>query len=102
MKLTDFGGSAIFQMSDNKKKQKLLKETIGTAYYIAPEVLQSEYDEKCDIWSIGVILYTMLAGVPPFQGENELEIVKKVKQGIYDLNIPELENVSIEAKELIS
>lgn len=44
----------------------------------------------------------MLAGVPPFQGENELEIVKKVKAGIYDLNIPELENVSIEAKELIS
>ncbi len=54
----------------------------------------SEYDEKCDIWSIGVILYTMLAGLPPFEGENELEIVKKVKKGIYDLNIPELKLVS--------
>jgi calcium-dependent protein kinase len=61
---------------------------------VAPEVLMSEYDEKCDIWSIGVILYTMLAGLPPFEGENELEIVKKVKKGIYDLNIPELKLVS--------
>jgi calcium-dependent protein kinase len=90
-------------MADKKNhKSKKLKETVGTAYYIAPEVLQSEYDEKCDTWSIGVILYTMLSGLPPFFGENELEIVKKVRLGIYDLNIPELENVSIEAKELIS
>ena len=80
----------------------MLSETVGTAYYIAPEVLTSEYNEKADMWSIGVLLYIMLSGVPPFSGENELEIVKKVKEGIYDLNIPELENTSLEAKQLIS
>lgn len=52
-----------------------MKDTVGTAYYIAPEVLLSEYNEKCDIWSIGVCLFIMLTGKPPFDGENELEIV---------------------------
>ena len=52
---------------------------------MAPEVLEGNYDEKCDVWSIGVIMYTMLAGVPPFDGENELQIVNNVKTGIFDL-----------------
>lgn len=83
-------------------KKKKLKECVGSAYYVAPEVLTTDYDEKCDIWSIGVILYTMLAGRPPFEGKNELEIVKNVKKVKYNLGIPELHHVSPEAKNLIS
>lgn len=57
---------------------------LGTAYYIAPEVLNGNYDERCDIWSIGVILYILLSGIPPFPGVNDDEIMKKVKKGQYN------------------
>lgn len=55
--------------------------TFGTAYYIAPEVVLTGYDEKCDIWSLGVILYILLSGKPPFDGKDDKEIIKKVKKG---------------------
>jgi calcium-dependent protein kinase len=71
IKLIDFGASAILSLDKNRK----LKEVVGSPYYIAPEVLLGSYDERCDIWSIGVILFTMLAGRPPFEGYNELEII---------------------------
>jgi calcium-dependent protein kinase len=59
---------------------------LGTAYYIAPEVLSGNYDEKCDVWSIGVILFILLSGQPPFGGNNDEEIMKKVEKGKYSFN----------------
>lgn len=104
IKVTDFGASATYKRKGLRKSKnhKYMKDTVGSAYYVAPEVLSQSYDEKCDIWSIGVIMFIMLSGRPPFEGKNQLEIVKKVKTGIYDVNIPELENVSDEAKDLMT
>jgi calcium-dependent protein kinase len=65
VKVIDFGTSIEF--NPNEK----LRARLGTAYYIAPDVLLGEYDEKCDVWSCGVILYILLCGYPPFNGDND-------------------------------
>jgi calcium-dependent protein kinase len=51
---------------------------VGTAYYVSPEILKGDYDEKCDIWSSGVILYILLTGIPPFNGESDNDIYRKI------------------------
>jgi calcium-dependent protein kinase len=75
-----------------------MNQKYGTPYYIAPEVLKRHYDEKCDIWSCGVILYVLLCGYPPFNGANDKEIMEKVEKGEYKLYGAEWEHVSEEAK----
>lgn len=78
------------------KELKEKKETklIGTSYYIAPEIIEGEYDQRCDIWSLGVILYILVTAVPPFDGQNDREILQAVKKGVYTFDIPEMKHVS--------
>ena len=73
----------------------------GTAYYIAPEVLGGTYTEKCDLWSIGVMLYVMLSGKPPFNGRNDREILQKVQKGAYQLEDAQWLERSEEVRHLI-
>jgi calcium-dependent protein kinase len=75
---------------------------LGTPYYIAPEVLNKKYNEKCDIWSCGVIMYIILSGMPPFNGQNDQEIMKKVRIGKFSFSDPCWSNISDKAKDLIT
>ena len=54
---------------------------VGTPYYISPDVLSGSYDKSCDLWSAGCILYIMLCGYPPFNGDSDAEIIKNVQKG---------------------
>lgn len=96
VKLIDFGISVKFE------KDTKLKDKTGTVLYIAPEVISGSYDEKCDIWSCGVLLYMMLCGQPPFYGTTRKEVMAKIKKGKFQFKSKIWNVVSAEAKDLIS
>jgi len=100
LKLTDFGFA----------KETVLKDTLQTPcytpYYVAPEVLGPEkYDKSCDIWSLGVIMYILICGYPPFYSHHGQPISpgmkKRIRSGQYEFPKPEWTNVSTECKNLI-
>lgn len=90
IKLIDFGTSI-------KLKGRKLSQELGTIYYIAPEVFKGNYDERCDIWSCGIILYILLCGHPPFRGNKENEIKAKIINFDLRFNDREWGKVSKEA-----
>jgi len=95
IKVCDFGTSKIFE------KGKIERKFVGSSYYIAPEVLKKKYNEKCDLWSCGVIMYILLSGSPPFGGKDDDEIMKRVAIGKYDLESPPFNKLSKNALDLI-
>jgi calcium-dependent protein kinase len=103
LKLIDFGLASTFshQVTDTGKSNTAMTAQVGSVYYIAPEVLEGSYDESCDIWSLGVIFYTLLSGLRPFRGGTEDEILENICKRTYTLDGPEWENVSESAKDLI-
>merc|ERR1711971_194164 len=100
LKLTDFGFAKETHIRDT------LQTPCYTPYYVAPEVLGPEkYDKSCDIWSLGVIMYILLCGFPPFYSNHGLPISpgmkKRIRSGQYEFPKPEWTNVSSDAKDLI-
>mmetsp|Transcript_1182 Transcript_1182/g.2876 ORF Transcript_1182/g.2876 Transcript_1182/m.2876 type:complete len:471 (+) Transcript_1182:2525-3937(+) len=98
LKIIDFGSSFILRPGETMRDQ------VGTPYYIAPEIVRPSphYSEKCDVWSAGVNLYVLLCGFPPITGVDSAEILRKVATGRYSFPSPEWDEVSFEAKDLIS
>ncbi|CAJ1359742.1 unnamed protein product [Effrenium voratum] len=96
LKIIDFGLACQFEPGIK------MSTKAGTAYYVAPEVLKGDYDEKCDVWSAGVISFVLLCGFPPFSGDTDPEILKKVKSGSFEFRSPEWDTISQGAKNLIT
>lgn len=95
LKLIDFATATRFTESN-----PYMFDSIGTPYYIAPEVLDGKYNYKCDIWSVGVIAFLLLSGNPPFFGKNETEILRKVAESNYNLQ-QGWQGVSQKAKDFV-
>ncbi|KAJ1613347.1 calcium/calmodulin dependent protein kinase [Cryptosporidium canis] len=96
LKIIDFGLAARVSSEDTS-----LNTRAGTPYYVAPEVLQGKYDKRCDMWSLGVILYILLCGYPPFHGSNDSIILHKVQKGVYGFKEEDWKHVSFLAIDLI-
>ena len=96
IKIVDFGSSKI--ITKNKKENQI----IGTDFYIAPEVIKQNYNEKCDMWSIGVILYFLIAKKPPFAGDEPKKIFEKITNEEYNKHSRKLLDCSNEVRDLLN
>lgn len=95
LKLTDFGSAR------HCGPGTIMRSLVGTRSYIAPQVLRRRYCRKCDVWSCGAILYTLLSGRPPFTGRTEGEVLAKVRTGRYSFEGPRWAEVSEDARRLV-
>ena len=95
IKIIDWG------CAETIKTMKVSDNADGTIYYIAPEVLRGEYNEKCDVWSCGVIFYILLCGYPPFDGDTDEQIYTAIESGNFNFPEENWSKVSKEAKILI-
>ena len=94
IKIIDFGMSIKNQASD-------LTTLVGTPYYLAPEVLRGKYGKECDVWSLGVVMYLMLCGTQPFEGNDMRTIFAKISKGEFDFESAQWAGISEAAKDLI-
>ena len=97
LKMIDFGLSTTFKQGEEFS----MSDAVGTPYYVAPEVLLQTYDERCDYWSAGVLMYYMLSGSYPFNGDSDDKLHQKIFTSKVKFNDDCWRNVSDEAKELI-
>lgn len=96
VKISDFGLARFVQ-------NELATTACGTPSYIAPEIVNGKgYGKEVDYWSIGIILYIMLCGFPPFYSDNNKELFDAITSCKYEFPSPNFDNVSDSAKDLIS
>ena len=95
LKIVDFGSCKHFE------KNLRILERVGSPYYMAPEVIIGNYDNKCDVWSLGVIMYFLLSGSPPFTGKSENEIMHSVLSSDLTFENKAWRKISNEAKDLL-
>lgn len=98
IKIADFGLAKLLS-----EESMLMHTACGTPGYVAPEILKGlAYDSEVDLWSIGIVLYILLCGFPPFYNENTVKLYECIKKGSFEYPSPFWDNVSEDAKDLIN
>ncbi|KAJ6007743.1 hypothetical protein N7540_011719 [Penicillium herquei] len=96
LKIADFG------FARSLPSTSLAETLCGSPLYMAPEILRYEkYDAKADLWSVGTVLYEMVAGRPPFKAANHVELLRKIEKGEDRIRFPEGTVASDDIKKLI-
>lgn len=97
IKVSDFGLARFID------EETQATTTCGTPGYVAPEILeQKPYKDSCDNWSVGIVLFILLSGSPPFYDEDNFALFEKIKRCEYNFNAPSWSSISHEAKDFIS
>lgn len=97
LKITDFG------LARFVKAEQMARTTCGTPGYVAPEIIMEQpYGKECDFWSIGVVLFILLSGTPPFYEDERSDLFEKIKSCNYEFDESNWSNISKEAKDLVS
>ncbi|XP_074192052.1 serine/threonine-protein kinase 33 isoform X3 [Rhinolophus sinicus] len=97
-KVTDFG-LAVKKLG---RSEGMLQTTCGTPIYMAPEVINAhDYSQQCDIWSIGVIMYILLCGEPPFLASSEEKLFELIRKGELRFHDPVWDSISDCAKSVL-
>lgn len=96
VRLIDFGLSRRHAKGDLP-----MSNTVGTAYYTSPETIKGSYDRACDMWSVGVVAYILLAGYPPFNGSTDADIFDSIRNGRFNFHPKVWDNISDDAKDFI-
>lgn len=91
-----------FKIATKVQPNQKLRDVVGSPFYIAPEVINNSYDQKCDVWSAGIILFIMLSGKPPFDGNNNEEILRAVQRGVVSFDDPIWKQVSGDCSNFIN
>jgi len=98
LKITDFGLAKYRQRGTTA-----LSTACGTPGYVAPEVLEGkQYCKEVDLWSLGVILYILLCGFPPFYDESTAGLYRQIKKGQYEFPDPYWTDISMDAKAVVT
>lgn len=95
LKLVEFGSCKHFE------KNVRVLERVGNPYFMSPEVIIGNFDSKCDVWSLGVMIYVLLAGSPPFVGSTETDIMNSVLTSELLFEGKKWKKISEEAKNLM-